>query len=115
KFDGVKRDYMKTREFLQMAGRAGRRGKDREGFVYACVQADQERPSEVRQVMQGEVEAVESQFNLSYATLLSLYSHLGDGIYKACEQSFVHFRYKKKKGAPYLDMLSQVKKRIRLL
>ncbi|HVY61500.1 MAG TPA: DEAD/DEAH box helicase, partial [Planctomycetota bacterium] len=115
KFDGVKRDYMKTREFLQMAGRAGRRGQDQEGFVYACVQPDQERPADVRRVMQGEVEAVESQFNLSYATLLSLYSHLGEGIFKAVEQSFVHFCHKRRKGAPFMDMLSQVKRRIRLL
>ncbi len=115
KFDGVKRDYMKTREFLQMAGRAGRRGKDKVGFVYASVSPDADRPADVRRVMEGEVEAVESQFNLSYATLLSLYSYLGDGIYKACEQSFVHFRYKRRKGAPFMDMLTQVKKRIRLL
>jgi superfamily II RNA helicase len=116
KFDGVKRDYMKTREFLQMAGRAGRRGIDTEGFVYACVQPSTERPSEVRAVMLGDVEEVESQFYLSYATLLSLYSHLGEAIYEACEKSFVHFRHKRKKGGgPFQDVLSQVRRRIRLL
>src|SRR3989442_15192777 len=67
--------------------------------------------------MTGEVEEVESQFNLAYATLLSLYSHLGDDIYQACEKSFVHFRHRRKKGAggPFQDMVSQVKRRIRLL
>lgn len=116
KFDGVKRDFMKTREFLQMAGRAGRRGIDTEGFVYACVQPAEDRPAEVRQVMLGDVEEVASQFNLAYATLLSLYSHLGDAIYQACEKSFVHFQHKRKgAGGPFQDMVSQVKRRIRLL
>jgi len=115
KFDGVKRAYMKTREFLQMAGRAGRRGIDREGFVYACVQPDREHASDVRAVILGEVEEVESQFNLSYATLLHLYSHLGEAIYEACEKSFVHFRHKRRKGGPFQDMVGQVKRRLSLL
>jgi superfamily II RNA helicase len=115
KFDGVKRDYMKTREFFQMAGRAGRRGKDREGYVYACVDAEQESPPDVHGVMTGEVEPVESQFNLAYATLLQLWSHLGEGIYTACERSFVHFRSRGRKGTPYQDMVQQVKRRLLLL
>jgi superfamily II RNA helicase len=115
KFDGVKRDYMKAREFLQMAGRAGRRGIDEEGFVYACVEPQTDAPADVRRVMLGEVEEVDSQFNLSYATLLSLYPRLGEAIFEACEKSFAHFRYRKRKGGPFQDMVSQVKRRIRLL
>jgi len=114
KFDGVKRDYMRTRDFLQMAGRAGRRGKDKEGFVYTGVDPEQERPPDLRRVMEGQVEPVESQFNLSYATLLTLWSHLGDGIYTACERSFVHFS-SRGRATPFHDMIAQVKRRIQLL
>ena len=44
KFDGVKLDLMRTRNFRQMAGRAGRRGIDDHGFVYANVNPEEDRP-----------------------------------------------------------------------
>ncbi|MFC1705608.1 DEAD/DEAH box helicase [Planctomycetota bacterium] len=115
KFDGVRVDYMPTRGFLQMAGRAGRRGMDEHGYVYANVDSREDAPRDVRRVLFGGVEEVVSQFALSHATILRLYSHLGDGIYEACEKSFAYFRHRKKKGAYYLEMVSLIRRRIRLL
>lgn len=65
--------YLKTRDFYQMAGRAGRRGIDKEGFVYCRINPFSIKPDEVRRVVYGQSENVRSQFNTSYATLLNLY------------------------------------------
>ncbi|MBI3723916.1 DEAD/DEAH box helicase [bacterium] len=106
KFNGVTRVPLKTREFQQMAGRAGRRGIDTHGHVYATVDPERDDPHVLETLVKGEVEPIESQFNLSYATLLNLYSRLGDRIFEACARSFASFRSRKKEreaeasGAP---------------
>lgn len=92
KFDGVRRSFLKTREYQQMAGRAGRRGMDEVGYVYANVEWPAATPAIVDRVLNGETEPVRSQFNLSYATLLNLYARLGKEIYRACEKSYANFQ-----------------------
>lgn len=115
KYDGIKRDYMRTRSFMQMSGRAGRRGIDDRGFVYANVLASEDQPAGVRRVVLGKPELVDSQFNLSYATLLNLYSRLGDEIIEACQRSFAYYRHRKHKRSPFADMVALVRRRIRCL
>ena len=78
-FDDLRKFYgkyvrnLKTRDFYQMAGRAGRRGIDKEGFVYSRVNLHRIRTEEIKRIIYGEAEKVDSQFNTSYATLLHLY------------------------------------------
>src|SRR5207249_359794 len=94
KFDGRRMGYVKTREFHQMAGRAGRRGIDTVGYVYAAAEWPHERAADLHRVMEGRIEAIRSQFNLSYSTLLTLYERLGDRIYDAAEKSFSNFQHR---------------------
>ncbi|MBI4343482.1 MAG: DEAD/DEAH box helicase [Candidatus Omnitrophica bacterium] len=68
---------LRRREFLQMAGRAGRRGMDEAGYVYLRINPAHVTPAEVQQVLQGEPEPVTSRFNTTYATLLNLYREHG--------------------------------------
>ena len=91
KFDGVRVAYLRTREHHQMAGRAGRRGIDSEGTVYSVAEWPRMRAHQIRRVLHGEIEPIRSQFNLSYATLLTLYEHLGEKILTAAEKSFSNF------------------------
>jgi superfamily II RNA helicase len=78
KFDGKRLGPIKTREHHQMSGRAGRRGIDEVGYVYSVVEWPHIRASDVERVIHGEIEPIRSQFNLSYATLLTLWEHLGN-------------------------------------
>lgn len=95
KFNGVARVPLKTREFQQMAGRAGRRGMDAHGAVFVTFDPNVDDPNVFTSLVKGQVEPVRSQFNLSYGTLLNLWQRLGDKLYEACERSFANFSLKR--------------------
>ncbi len=65
--------YLKTRDFYQMAGRAGRRGMDKEGFVFLRINPYRIDISAIEKIIYGEYEPITSQLNSCYATLLNLY------------------------------------------
>ena len=100
-FDEMKKFYgrfvrpLKTRDFYQMAGRAGRRGMDKEGYVYCRVNPARVNFSDVKRIIYGEPEAVKSQLNTSYATILSLYERYREDIFKIYPLSFHSFQSNK--------------------
>ncbi len=96
KFDGVSVDFLKTRDYLQMAGRAGRQGIDEEGMVFSILDTDDLFEAPLKRIIQGKVEPIRSHFNLSYSTILNLYSRLGPNLVKAYERSFAHFQAEKR-------------------
>ena len=81
KYDGVGFRHLKAREYHQMSGRAGRRGIDTIGYVYAQIVPAYADSKEIRGVVADKIEPIESQFNLSYSSILNLYQKYGDDIY----------------------------------
>ena len=90
KFDGVQFGYMKRRDYLQMAGRAGRQGID-----YSVLDTEDLVNGPLKRVLFGEPEPIVSRFNLSYATLINLYERMGRGLVKAYEKSFSFYQLQK--------------------
>lgn len=97
KFDGVNFDWLRTRDYMQMAGRAGRQGLDEKGFVY-CIQSQSDLvEAPLERLFAGKPEPVTSRFRLSYASLLHLIEHLGrERLFEAWEKSFHHYQTRDK-------------------
>lgn len=92
KFDGVGFRYLKSREYHQMAGRAGRRGIDPVGYVYARVNPRFSDVEKIQKITSDRIEPIGSQFNLSYSSILNLHQKYGDDIYDVCTLSLSNFQ-----------------------
>ena len=92
KFDGVSFDYMSARDYMQMAGRAGRQGIDSEGLVISILDDEALQDAPLADLFNGKVEPITSRFNLSYSTTINLYEHMGDRLTDAYDRSFASFQ-----------------------
>jgi superfamily II RNA helicase len=70
KCDGNNR-MLRTSEYIQMAGRAGRRGKDDKGIVIYLPIREPEEPELVREMMCGRTATIESQMKFDYSYILA--------------------------------------------
>jgi len=95
KFDGVGFDYLSTRDYLQMAGRAGRQGLDKEGLVFSLLSPRDLVEAPIKRLMSGRAEPVESRFKLSFSSILHLVERLGrERVPEAWEKSFNQFQHR---------------------
>jgi len=90
KYYGHYHGYLKTRDFYQMAGRSGRRGIDKEGFVISRINPSHIDLNTLAAIIYGDYEPIKSQLNSCYATILNLYKIMTDRIYDIYPNSF-HF------------------------
>lgn len=71
KWDGVKRRPLTSSEYVQMAGRAGRRGLDARGLVIMMID-DKLEPDTAREIVTGQQDRLNSAFYLGYNMILNL-------------------------------------------
>ncbi|MDD3297024.1 MAG: DEAD/DEAH box helicase [Candidatus Omnitrophica bacterium] len=112
KFYGRYHGYLKTRDFYQMAGRAGRRGIDTEGFVFSRINPSHIDHESLENIIYGDYEPIKSQLNSCYATILNLYQIMGEKIYDFYPKSF-HFY--QSKNWEKKDVLGLLKRKMALL
>lgn len=70
KFDGDKFRWISSGEYIQMSGRAGRRGIDERGICILMVDEKLE-PSTAKMMLKGSADSLNSAFHLSYNMLLN--------------------------------------------
>lgn len=98
KWDGEERRFLTSAEYIQMSGRAGRRGQDDRGF--ALLLADDSLDEETcRTMLSGGAAPLLSSFKLTYYTLLNLMRRVegtGADMEYVISKSFSQFQHQKR-------------------
>jgi superfamily II RNA helicase len=105
KFYGRYHRNLKTRDFYQMAGRAGRRGMDKEGYVYCRINPRRIQYEEIKRILYANPEKIISKFNSSYGTLLHLYEKHQEDLYQLYPLSLHYFQKKPSKRKQAMEAL----------
>ncbi len=72
KYDGISFRYLFSKEYFQMAGRAGRRGIDKVGTSIVLIDRSKDDIDKIIRVTTKDVEPIKSQFKLSINTVINL-------------------------------------------
>lgn len=94
KFDGKRFRLITSKEYFQLAGRAGRRGIDKEGFVVSLFDSSV-KIKDVIKITEKDTEPIKSQFRLSFNTILNLlYTYSQQEIDVLLRKNFYVFQQK---------------------
>ncbi|CAG8432887.1 4716_t:CDS:10 [Diversispora eburnea] len=99
KFDGIKPRNITSGEYIQMSGRAGRRGLDPRGFVVMNVDRNIS-PKDLQDMFKGDADHLTSAFHLKYHMILNMTRIEGISPELMLEHSF--YQFQKKSAVPHL-------------
>lgn len=100
KFDGREFRNLSSGEYIQMSGRAGRRGLDDRGVVILMCDEKLE-PASAKEMIKGEADRLDSAFHLGYNMILNLLKVEGISPEYMLERCF--FQFQSSAGIPVLE------------
>lgn len=121
KFDGANFRFLNSKEYFQIAGRAGRRGIDKEGFVYAMMDRRDFDYRTLKKIVSADTDPLNSQFRLSVNTVLNLIkNHTHDEIDAILKNNFYTFqkygpRFKEVKTSLFSYSFGRIQKKLERL
>jgi superfamily II RNA helicase len=112
KFDGINFRYLNSKEFFQLAGRAGRRGIDKEGFVVVRIERQVMDLNIIEKIVEDDKDPLQSQFKLSYNTILNLvHSHTEKEQEVILESNFYAYQQAGRQGSNKIKASFEKKKK----
>mgnify|MGYP001617921049 CR=1 FL=1 len=121
KYDGRGFRYLNSKEYFQLAGRAGRRGIDKEGKAIAMINRRFADIKKIQHITSKDVEPLKSQFKLSINTILNMiHRHNPQTIEIILRSSFEFYQkygakaFHEKKN-PYKDLFEKKRKNLEKL
>ncbi|GFS05858.1 helicase SKI2W [Elysia marginata] len=112
KHDGMNFRNLLPGEYIQMAGRAGRRGLDTTGTVILLCKGDVPEMSELHKMMLGKPTSLESQFRLTYTMILNLLRVEQLRVQDMIKRSFSEFHHQQE-SAGHKQQLEVVREKMR--
>jgi ATP-dependent RNA helicase DOB1 len=91
KWDGKETRWITSGEYIQMSGRAGRRGLDDKGIVIMMID-ERMSPSAAKDIIKGQANALNSAFHLTYNMVLNLLRVEGINPEFMLQRSFYQFQ-----------------------
>ncbi|MBI3033147.1 DEAD/DEAH box helicase [Candidatus Woesearchaeota archaeon] len=96
KYDGISFRYLNSKEYFQLAGRAGRRGIDTVGYAIAIVDKNYADLDKIIRFTSRDVDPIISQFKLTFNTVLNLIkNHTPEEIEIILKSNFDYYLRKK--------------------
>ena len=91
KFNNGKKEVLSSSDYLQMCGRAGRRGKDDKGYIFMIFtdKNAQIEPLSIIRMASGGGTVVESQFRLSYKVIINFFYRNIKNIVQFFKESYI--------------------------
>ncbi len=115
KFDGVNFRLINSKEYFQLAGRAGRRGIDKVGYVVSIIDPRAVDIDEFIRTSSADTDPILSQFKLSYNTVINLLALHSDSEIETILKSNFDYFMKKRKSNKQVRIMATFNNKKRIL
>jgi len=115
KYDGISMRMLNAKEYFQIAGRAGRRGIDKEGLVITAIDRHYTNLDKLQKISTVDDEPIRSQFSLSTNTVLNLIDNFDQKTQEKLLKSNFDYYTRTKSNKKAVHIMASYKNKIKHL